>query len=77
MFLNVTGSILIPLFILIPTAALIWFIVSLILFLIRPKGSPTRRFWRIHMIVSGIVAGVLIGVIISLVALFILAMAGM
>lgn len=49
-----------------PVAILIWFIVSLILFLRTPKDAPERRKKRRMLVISGIFCLILVGLIAAL-----------
>ncbi len=70
MIIDSLGDLLVLFYLMIPAVSLIWFITSLIFFLLRRKGTPARKFWRIHMIVSGIITGVTLGSIILYIVLF-------
>lgn len=53
-------------YLVLPVAILIWFIVSLILFLRTPKDSPERREKRRMLVISGIFCLILVGLIAAL-----------
>lgn len=53
----------------IPAAAVIWFVISLILFLRTDKSNPKRQTRKILVIVSACVAGFLVAALILLMIL--------
>ena len=53
-------------YLVLPVAILIWFIVSLILFLRTPKDSPEYRKKRLMLVISGIFCLILVGLIAAL-----------
>ncbi len=48
------------LFVLVPTAAVVWFVVSLVRFVKTPKTDPKRRSLGTMALISGIVMGLAI-----------------
>lgn len=64
-------------FLLTPIIAFIWFLISLILFLVAPKATPARKRRLVHFIVSGSISFVTFIAIGSLVALFFIGLSGM
>lgn len=55
-----------------PIGAVIWFVVSLVLFLQTPKDDPRFRGRKIRLIISGVLAGVLVAAVVSLIILMML-----
>lgn len=53
-------------YLVLPIAILIWFIVSLILFLRTPKDAPEYRKNRLMLVISGIFCLILVGLIAAL-----------
>ena len=50
-------------FIIVPTAAIVWFVISLVLFVRTPKADPKRRPRSIIAVISGIVVALAAGVL--------------
>ncbi len=65
------------LFAIIPILLFLFTVVSLILFLIQPKGSQGRQTWKIIFIISACVSGVFLLVAIGLMIVAGLAVANM
>ena len=78
---EIGGHLLVFYFFALPTAAVIWFLVSLVEFLqLRPRREeqPDRfRRWRRSLIASAIVAGVLLALCVGIVVLLAISVAHM
>ncbi len=78
---EIGGHLLVFYFFALPTAAVIWFLVSLVEFLqLRPRREeqPDRfRRWRRSLIASAIVAGVLLALCVGIVVLLAVSVAHM
>lgn len=78
---EIGGQLLVFYFFALPTAAVIWFLVSLVEFLqLRPRREeqPDRfRRWRRSLIASAIVAGVLLALCVGIVVLLAVSVAHM
>ena len=75
--MNIAGMLILILFFGLPIGTVIWFVVSLVLFLRTPKDDPLFRGRRIRLIVSGILAGVLVTAVVALVILLMIAIVHM
>lgn len=64
-------------YLVLPVAILIWFIVSLILFLRTPKDSPEYRKKRLMLVISGIFCLILVGLIAALMIVLMIEVAHM
>ena len=64
-------------YLVLPIAIIIWFIVSLILFLRTPKDAPERRDKRRMLVISGIVCLILVGLIAALMIVLMIGIAHM
>ena len=64
-------------YLVLPVAILIWFIVSLILFLRTPKDSPEYRKKRLMLVISGIFCLILVGLIAALMIVLMIGVAHM
>lgn len=64
-------------YLVLPVAILIWFIVSLILFLRTPKDAPERREKRRMLVISGIFCLILVGLIAALMIVLMIGVAHM
>ena len=62
------------LFLVVPTAAVVWFMVSLVRFVRTPKSDPKRRSRGSMALVSGIVMGLVITAVIAITALLLIFM---
>ena len=61
----------------IPAAAVVWFIVSLILFLGTPKESEKRKKRKLSLILSAIIAGIFVLIVAGFFLLLMIAVANM
>lgn len=62
----------------IPLAAVVWFIVSLILFVRTPKSEiQRRRRAKVRLIISAVMAGIFLAALIALMITFFIAIAHM
>ena len=65
-----TAFFYLALFLIVPTAAIVWFVISLVLFVRTPKADPKRRLRKRTAITTGIVMALAVGLAVLMAMVF-------